>query len=1169
MDNEQLETGNDEATVSDAPMTDGVTATEVPEKPKRAPRTRKKAAPKAEAAAPVGEAADAAAPAADAEAGSDGTAVAAAAGDPVAEKAPARRTRTRRQAAPKAAAALDADAAPEAAAADEASALLTVSEAVAPADVPAEAEADVPRKPVRRRASRAKAAPAEVPAETAPEAGATDEAPTADHAVAAQDAPAVATETPAEAAPAAETPAEEAQETETPSLFLAPGAVTSMLFQAPDLTAVVRPAPAPVAAAAEDADTDEDDEDDEQGNRRRRRSRGRRGRSRVAEADTDAEPGDEDAEEGREAALEDGVTSRRRRRRRRGDQDLELTGGSDDDPPNTVTRVRAPRTVSDAPVSNRVTSVKGSTRLEAKKQRRRESRDTGRRRTVITEAEFLARRESVDRQMIVRQRDDRIQIGVLEDGVLAEHFVSKTQQDSLIGNVYLGRVQNVLPSMEAAFVDIGRGRNAVLYAGEVNWDAVNLEGKQRRIENALKSGDSVLVQVTKDPVGHKGARLTSQISLPGRYLVYVPGGSMTGISRKLPDVERNRLKRILKDRLPEDAGVIVRTAAEGASEEELTHDINRLRAQWEGIESQATSTKILAPELLYGEPDLTIKVVRDVFNEDFSKLIVSGEEAWDTIEAYVTYVAPDLVGRLEKWTKDTDIFSAWRIDEQIHKALERKVFLPSGGSLVIDRTEAMTVVDVNTGKFTGSGGNLEETVTKNNLEAAEEVVRQLRLRDIGGIIVIDFIDMVLESNRDLVLRRMVECLGRDRTKHQVAEVTSLGLVQMTRKRMGTGLLEVFGEQCEACAGRGVVTHDEPVEHRRANTVAAEHHVPRTEQQPAARNERKRRRGKGGQGTEVQQQAPAAGHHEPTEAERHAKAEATRAALANIAAAAHAAHLHDGEAAAAPDAETRQAALDAAVELASTEEAAGRPAAVLTFGGEQVALPFVEHAEQAPQPALTLDLLTEAFANLGDSDSRNRQSGTTETAAREAAPPVEAPSVEARSEETPAPEAEAPAEAPAAGRSADQSRATRGRGRARTARIQPPNARNRAAEPEARREPAPQQAPKQDTRQQEAPKQETRRQEAPKTAAPAAAPVAARTPAAAEPATGQRRPRRHRSASRAQGAANETAVEQHRQASAASGQGSVHEAKAPETVKPVVKDNGGPIILGVGVPASEL
>lgn len=456
------------------------------------------------------------------------------------------------------------------------------------------------------------------------------------------------------------------------SLFLEPVSPTSVLFQAPDLSTVVRPA----APAVEEPEEEETDDGDDSSSRRRRRSRGRRGRSRVGDkADEDIEGGsaeadaEDEADEDSATQAEDGVTSRRRRRRRRGDQDLELTGGEGDDPPNTVTRVRAPRAVSEAPVNNRVTSVKGSTRLEAKKQRRRESRDTGRRRTVITEAEFLARRESVDRQMIVRQRDDRIQIAVLEDGVLAEHFVSKTQQDSLIGNVYLGKVQNVLPSMEAAFVDIGRGRNAVLYAGEVNWEAVNLEGKQRRIENALKSGDTVLVQVTKDPVGHKGARLTSQISLPGRYLVYVPGGSMTGISRKLPDVERNRLKRILKDRLPEHAGVIVRTAAEGASEEELTHDINRLRAQWEGIESQSQSTKILAPELLYGEPDLTIKVVRDVFNEDFSKLIVSGEEAWDTIEAYVTYVAPDLVGRLEKWTKDQDIFSAWRIDEQIHKGL--------------------------------------------------------------------------------------------------------------------------------------------------------------------------------------------------------------------------------------------------------------------------------------------------------------------------------------------------------------------------------------------------------------------------------------------------------------------------------------------------------------------
>ena len=532
-----------------------------------------------------------------------------------------------------------------------------------------------------------------------------------------------------------------------------------------------------------------------------------------------------------EAAAEAEVTSHRRRRRRRGTEDIEIEGGVDDDV-ETVTKVRAPR-LADSHASNTVTGVRGSTRLEAKRVRRRESRSLGRRRHIVTEAEFLARRESVDRQMLVRQKDGRIQIGVLEDGVLAEHFVSKTQQDSLIGNVYLGKVQNVLPSMEAAFVDIGRGRNAVLYAGEVNWDVTGLDGAPRKIENALKPGDSVLVQVTKDPIGHKGARLTSQVSLPGRFLVYVPGGSMTGISRKLPDTERARLKKILKDKLPEGAGVIVRTAAEGASEEELTHDINRLRAQWEEIQEKANSRKVLAPEMLYQEPDLMIKTVRDVFNEDFTAMIVQGENAWDSIEAYVTYVAPDLVSRLQKWDGEDDLFDHYRINEQLAKALDRKVYLPSGGSLVIDRTEAMTVVDVNTGKFTGSGGNLEETVTKNNLEAAEEIVRQLRLRDIGGIIVIDFIDMVLESNRDLVLRRLIECLGRDRTKHQVAEVTSLGLVQMTRKRLGTGLLEVFSEPCEHCAGRGLVVHDQPLSGR---SGGASDYIHRHE-----RNDRKRSR----------------------------------------------------------------------------------------------------------------------------------------------------------------------------------------------------------------------------------------------------------------------------------------------------------------------------------------
>ncbi|MCV7671762.1 Rne/Rng family ribonuclease [Micrococcus luteus] len=635
---------------------------------------------------------------------------------------------------------------------------------------------------------------------------------------------------------------------------------------------------------------------------------------------------DEDAGESEDRA-EGAVVSRRRRRRRRGEVDMELDGGEAGDPEHTVTRVRAPRqAVSTA--SDTVQSVKGSTRLEAKRQRRRDSRSGGRRRTVITEAEFLARREAVDRKMLVRQRDQRIQIAVLEDGVLAEHFVSHTTQDSMIGNVYLGKVQNVLPSMEAAFVDIGRGRNAVLYAGEVNWDAAQLDGKPRKIENALKSGDTVLVQVTKDPVGHKGARLTSQVSLPGRYLVYVPGGSMTGISRKLPDVERSRLKKILKDHLPQDAGVIVRTAAEGTSEQELQNDINRLRAQWEGIQEKASGTKVLAPELLYAEPDLTIKTVRDVFNEDFSAMLVQGEATWDNIEAYVTYVAPHLLDRLHHWVPEDhdgeDLYATHRVDEQLHKALERKVYLPSGGSLVIDRTEAMTVVDVNTGKFTGSGGNLEETVTKNNLEAAEEIVRQLRLRDIGGIIVIDFIDMVLEANRDLVLRRLVECLGRDRTKHQVAEVTSLGLVQMTRKRMGTGLVEVFSETCEHCAGRGILIQDTPVERGRSGG----------EQRGEAEGRRRRRRRGDGEGEHAHAAAATTTGAEHADSEderqRRERAEAARVALHSIAKASG--KVAEDEAPAQESAPAEQAADAAedsaaeAVEAASAGPAeAGQPA----------------------------------------------------------------------------------------------------------------------------------------------------------------------------------------------------------------------------------------------------
>ena len=526
----------------------------------------------------------------------------------------------------------------------------------------------------------------------------------------------------------------------------------------------------------------------------------RRARGVKRRGDNEEEVESKDAKENSFTKDDDSSEANHRRVRKRVRATEVNTDEVAADDPNTVVRVRAPR---------ERTPSRSSTRIDAKRQRRKDGRDSGRRRTpVLTEAEFLARRESVDRVMVVRQNLDRIQIAVLEDNMLVEHYVSRGQSASLIGNVYLGKVQNVLPSMEAAFIDIGRGRNGVLYAGEVNWDAAGLDGQPKRIELALKTNDSVLVQVTKDPVGQKGARLTSQISLPGRYLVYVPDGSVTGISRKLPDVERTRLKRILRNIVPEGAGVIVRTAAEGATEEQLQKDVARLQAQWENIQNKTKDSN--PASLLYSEPDLAIRVVRDIFNEDFKKLIVAGNEAWDTIEEYVKYVAPDLADRLEKWNGEGDVFAANRIDEQISKALDRKVYLPSGGSLVIDRTEAMTVIDVNTGKFIGKGGNLEETVTKNNLEAAEEIARQLRLRDMGGIIVIDFIDMTLESNRELVLRRLVECLGRDRTKHQVAEVTSLGLVQMTRKRVGQGLIEAFSTTCESCGGRGIHIHSDPV-----------------------------------------------------------------------------------------------------------------------------------------------------------------------------------------------------------------------------------------------------------------------------------------------------------------------------------------------------------------------
>lgn len=777
--------------------------------------------------------------------------------------------------------------------------------------------------------------------------------------------------------------------------------------------------------AADDAEDTEDDGDWEDGQDReqrgesgsRRRRRGRRGRGRGrgeqhGDNDTDdedqrplssgdsedvpADSADNDAEDDDESdAVPEGASTRRRRRRRRrkGGEDNEPEV-ADDDPPNTVVHEREPRSkrraaaaAAAASSSDEVQGISGSTRLEAKRQRRRDGREAGRRRPpILTESEFLARREAVDRVMVVREKHfpdhptATTQVAVLEDNILVEHFVTSTGSASMVGNVYLGKVQNVLPSMEAAFVDIGRGRNGVLYAGEVNWEAAGLGGKERKIEQALKPGDTVLVQVSKDPVGHKGARLTTQISLAGRFLVYVPGGTSTGISRKLPDTERKRLKEILRDIVPQDAGVIIRTASEGVSEPELARDVERLQATWRTIEEQAKNGSG-APKTLYEEPDLLVKVVRDLFNEDFSKLVIEGDRAWTTVENYVRTVAPDMLARVERHeSSGVDVFGAFRIDEQLAKALDRKVWLPSGGTLVIDRTEAMTVIDVNTGKFTGSGGsNLEETVTRNNLEAAEEIVRQMRLRDIGGMIVVDFIDMVLESNRDLVLRRLTEALGRDRTRHQVSEVTSLGLVQMTRKKLGTGLVEAFSTTCETCHGRGILVHNYPVES--APAASSDEGAGRRE------GSRRRRKDRGkdtaAEAVPVVAEAPAEEHDEDEET----KVAAKRAHPVALAMAAHqaeeAAHSAGEDAIAAADAantilaegdtastaevtaamgrmvtEAENAAAEAALAAgaiekieaateASAEAAAVQAATTVAESGGVVSAQTLERAEQSP------------------------------------------------------------------------------------------------------------------------------------------------------------------------------------------------------------------------------
>lgn len=884
-------------------------------------------------------------------------------------------------------------------------------------ETPAAPAAETPAPPAEQAPAPAAAVPAEQQAETAEPQAETEPQPSRGHGGLVFSAPdpiigSGATERPTEVAhqPSIQLfthPVQEEPHVAAPVVFESAAVVQAPLFLPPDAAAAeqarrkrrtereARRDEPVVEPVEEEPETTEDEQDsaEQQGDadgQPRRRRRGRRGRGRgrgeqhsdaddendtdgETESDTDdeqtADSGEtaestdssddsSDADSDDDENAGDGSSRRRRRRRRRkvaGDSG-EAADVTDDDPPNTVVHEREPRNKSRsrATTVDEVQGITGSTRLEAKRQRRRDGREAGRRRPpILTESEFLARRESVDRVMVVREKafpdhPTATQVAVLEDKILVEHFVTSTGSASMVGNVYLGKVQNVLPSMEAAFVDIGRGRNGVLYAGEVNWEAAGLGGKERKIEQALKPGDQVLVQVSKDPVGHKGARLTTQISLAGRFLVYVPGGTSTGISRKLPDTERKRLKEILRDIVPNDAGVIIRTASEGVAEEELARDVERLQATWRTIEKAAEGKNDGAPKTLYEEPDLLVKVIRDLFNEDFSKLVIEGDRAWSTVEKYIGTVAPEMLARVSRHENNgVDVFETYRIDEQLAKALDRKVWLPSGGTLVIDRTEAMTVVDVNTGKFTGAGGsNLEETVTRNNLEAAEEIVRQMRLRDIGGMIVVDFIDMVLESNRDLVLRRLTEALGRDRTRHQVSEVTSLGLVQMTRKKLGTGLVEAFSTTCEHCHGRGILVHAYPVE-----PSSGEDGSGRGAREGGSRRRRGRDKG-------AAPAAPAATANGTAPAESEEDIAVKRAHPVALAMAAH--HGEDAAAEESKAVETEAdsvAAADSAVEAqtsAAEPEAADLPEATTEVVGTEAAVAVPAQDEQT-EPAEVVEV----------------------------------------------------------------------------------------------------------------------------------------------------------------------------------------------------------------------
>jgi ribonuclease E len=556
---------------------------------------------------------------------------------------------------------------------------------------------------------------------------------------------------------------------------------------------------------------------------RRRRGRGRGGSRPEGAAGAERPQGDEppgpvateppaQAGDGEADDDEEGGSTRTRARRRRRAAARERARGGDEpkatEPaaqaaPQTAAPETAPRKRAPADAPTEPASV-GSTRLASNRDgpgRSRRRRSTG----LTEEQKRLLREDGPERRMLVTEGADRTQIGVIEGRELVEHYVTRKAGKSQVGNIYLGRVQNVLPGMEAAFVDVGKGRNAVLYAGEVTYNEEDLEGEAPRIERALKPGQAVLVQVTKDPIGSKGARLTTEISLAGRYLVLQPQGNSFGISRRLPEAERSRLRDILKEVRPKGLGLIVRTAAEGASADDLRADLARLQERWEQVDRKAKRSS--APSIIYAEPELVVRVIRDIFSPDFVELIVDAPELHQRVQSYLEEVAPDLLPKLRQHDGRLPLFEQYRVVEQIHKALERKVWLPSGGSIVIDRTEAMTVVDVNTGKFVGKS-NLEETVVANNLEAADELVRQLRLRDIGGIVIIDFIDMLFERNQQAVIDRLKAALARDKTKSQVMDISPLGLVQMTRKRVSGGLLESFSEPCPTCEGRGIViTHE--------------------------------------------------------------------------------------------------------------------------------------------------------------------------------------------------------------------------------------------------------------------------------------------------------------------------------------------------------------------------